>query len=89
MPNHVHLLMSPIGENAITTSIGHVKRFSSRKINEVTGKKGSIWQTEVFDRMVRNEENLDAVIRYICKNPKHLSKAMYTLGGEESILASL
>ena len=80
MPNHVHLLVSPIGDNNVVKSIGSVKRFTANAINKILVRKDSFWQPSVFDRLVRDNQNFTQYINYINNNPRNLPQGSYTLG---------
>ena len=68
MPNHVHMLIYPkTGLSRITRSI---KNFSGRKANEILGRQGqAFWQNESYDHWVRDQYELEKVVRYIEGNP--------------------
>ncbi len=74
MPNHVHVLFLPkMQENGDVFSPQHIvytwKRYSANSINKLLNQKGSVWQKESFDRMVRDENELYKVLEYIMLNP--------------------
>ena len=72
MPNHVHALLMPTAGHNITNIIASIKRFSARRINEVFGREGPLWQKESFDTLVRNERHFRTIVRYIRQNnPSH------------------
>ena len=81
MPNHVHLLLSPIGEEVSTRFIGSVKQYTANAINQALGRKGQVWQRNFFDRLVRDGNNFEAYVNYINQNPRYLPPDSYTLGG--------
>ena len=84
MPNHVHVLLSPVGDNQVQTIVGGWKTFSAHEINKMLNQTGSVWERESFDRMVRNDEDFEAKFNYIEANPKNLPSSFYTLGGAVS-----
>jgi hypothetical protein len=45
------------------------KLHTARQINQALGKRGQFWQHDYFDRLIRDEEHLRNVIRYIRRNP--------------------
>ena len=61
MPDHVHCLVQPLskaeggGVYDLAEIIYSVKSFSVHQINWQRGSRGSIWQDERFDRIVRDE----------------------------------
>ncbi|MFK7852389.1 MAG: transposase [Akkermansiaceae bacterium] len=79
MPNHVHVLLGPIGENKLGDIIGSWKRFSSREINKARGETGALWQREAWDRLIRSQRHLDWTRQYILKNPSNLPPSSYRL----------
>jgi len=46
------------------------KSFTSRKINSVLSREGTLWQRDYFDRLVRDEKHFANCIRYIWRNPE-------------------
>jgi REP element-mobilizing transposase RayT len=46
-----------------------IKGFSAREINKLLNRKGSIWQSESFDHIVRDEDELYRIINYVIMNP--------------------
>ena len=49
--------------------IKSVKSYSSRKINQLRGQKGSVWQPERYDRIVRDDAEFLEKWQYIRNNP--------------------
>jgi putative transposase len=46
-----------------------MKGASSREINVLLGRTGTLWQEESFDHWIRDEAEYQRVIRYIDENP--------------------
>ncbi|MGJ8725228.1 MAG: transposase [Roseibacillus sp.] len=69
MPNHVHVLVIPLGENILHQIVGAWKGFSSRQMNQKEGRSGALWQRESFDHAVRTERQLQRFVDYIADNP--------------------
>jgi REP element-mobilizing transposase RayT len=69
MPNHVHVLITVMPDYPLGTVVGSWKRFTARKANEHLGRSGAFWQTEYWDRFVRNETHFSAAEEYIDQNP--------------------
>ncbi len=60
MPNHVHLIFHLLEKSRNVSKIMQaIKRVSAYYANLELGKKGSFWQAESFDHIVRNEEELE------------------------------
>ena len=55
------------------------KAFSAKAANHLLGQKGTLWQKESFDHIVRSPESLERIVDYIQANPQALSEGMYTL----------
>ncbi len=69
MPTHVHLLIEPLYANKLPVVLKALKGASARAANRVLGRTGSFWLDESYDRIVRDETERDAFIRYIADNP--------------------
>lgn len=70
MPNHVHLLASFPDEQAMLAQCESWKHYTATQINRRLKKKGRFWQQDGFDHLVRNEEQLQYLRRYIAANPE-------------------
>ncbi len=79
MPNHVHVLMTPLGGHTVQTIVGGWKRYSSGQINRLLNREGSVWERECFDRLVRNADEFTAHVCYIRDNPHNMPESWYTL----------
>ncbi|MBI2190870.1 MAG: transposase [Planctomycetes bacterium] len=69
MPNHVHVLVQPRVDNSIREQCRAWKNFTAFKINRILGRRGTLWQTESYDHIVRDEEEFIHYRRYIAENP--------------------
>jgi putative transposase len=67
MPDHIHLLLSPVEENLIDS----VNRWKSYTANLLLkkGLTGSCWQRGFYDHALRKEEDIRATAEYIVNNP--------------------
>jgi putative transposase len=79
MPNHVHILFQFRDQNCFETIRPSWLRYSARLINQHLGRKGSLWQPEPFDHLVRNADEFEKYQRYIAANPTnaHLRTGEY------------
>jgi hypothetical protein len=75
MPNHVHVLVTPINDSRLEQVLRSWKSFSARRINEMCGLSGPVWHRESFDHIVRSEEQLQRIEQYIRDNPKKTGAA--------------
>ena len=75
MPDHVHIIFTPlINQSArevysLAEIMDAIKGASAHKINRLLSRKGKLWQTESYDRVLRSSEKLDEKITYILDNP--------------------
>ncbi len=46
-----------------------LKGYTARRCNQLLQKRGTFWQDESYDHVVRNEEELRRIIEYIEQNP--------------------
>jgi len=68
MPNHVHMVVE-IWEMPMSVVVKNWKSFTSKVVNRRLGRVGTLWQSDYFDRYIRDEEHLKKAIRYIENNP--------------------
>lgn len=69
MPNHVHVLASPLGTHSLSEILQVWKSFTARRANEILGRKGRFWAPEYFDRAIRDEGHYAHAMAYIAMNP--------------------
>jgi REP element-mobilizing transposase RayT len=69
MPNHVHVLVTPLMEHRLDSILHSWKSFSAKRINEICERTGKVWQHESFDHLVRSPEQLARIKTYIKNNP--------------------
>ena len=73
MPDHVHLVLTPLTDSEGTKSLAGIlqalKSTSAHKINKALGNTGKVWQDESFDRALRQEESIQDKVEYMLGNP--------------------
>jgi carbamoylphosphate synthase large subunit/REP element-mobilizing transposase RayT len=69
MPNHVHVLLKPLAGYRLSEILHSWKSFTSSKVNELDGGKGTLWMAESYDHAVRDWNELVAFREYIAANP--------------------
>ena len=69
MPNHVHVVVTPHHDHSLSTIVHSWKSYSAHEINRLLGRKGTVWQEEAFDHIVRDEKSMERFVRYIEDNP--------------------
>ena len=73
MPNHVHLLLTPLVVNDRTSTLAEImqgiKSASAHYVNRLLKRHGALWQDESFDHVLRSLESVGDKMDYICANP--------------------
>ncbi len=83
MPDHTHALLTPTDGYALSRITKGIKGVSARQINEARRTSGSVWQDESWDRIIRDQSELDEKRRYMLDNPvrKGLTRDPWTWPG--------
>jgi len=58
MPNHVHVVFSPLPGFELESILHSWKSFSAKEVNQRLKRQGHFWQREYFDHLVRSESSL-------------------------------
>ena len=69
MPNHVHVVFSPLHGYEPDQILHSWKSFTSHAINKLLKRSGALWERESFDHLVRSARSLELFIRYTEENP--------------------
>jgi putative transposase len=69
MPDHVHLLLSPLPPYELSRVMKGIKGVSARRINDLRKAAGTVWQDESWDRIVRDEDEFLKKLEYMAHNP--------------------
>ena len=69
MPNHVHVLIETSAGSPLSGVLHSWKSFTAKAINQCLGRTGPVWMRDYFDRYIRDDQHLAAVIAYIHGNP--------------------
>jgi len=73
MPDHVHLILSPLADEEGSFSIPQImhaiKSESAHRINKALERQGKVWQDESFDHVLRGDESLATKMAYVLENP--------------------
>jgi REP element-mobilizing transposase RayT len=68
MPNHVHVLIELKARDQLSKILHSWKSYTAKRINEVVGGSGEVWQKEYYDRLIRDSAHYQRTVRYIRKN---------------------
>jgi len=81
MPNHLHGIIvitdgtggsrtAPTKRKPLGRLIGAFKTVSTDRVNEMRGTPGSLlWQRDLYEHIIRNEDELNKIREYIRTNP--------------------
>ncbi|HMB25148.1 MAG TPA: transposase, partial [Anaerolineales bacterium] len=74
MPNHVHLIFTPQEKEkgtfySLTEILHSLKRHTARQSNLILRRSGPFWQDESYDSIVRDETELERIVKYVLYNP--------------------
>ena len=70
MPNHVHMVFTvERSGTSLYTLLQSLKARTAREANKILHQKGSFWQHESYDHVVRNGKELERIVNYVLYNP--------------------
>jgi REP element-mobilizing transposase RayT len=69
MPDHLHLLILPEKNKTLSQIMHSLKSYTAKKINDLLGRSGKVWQDGFYERVMRNEDDLREKASYIENNP--------------------
>jgi REP element-mobilizing transposase RayT len=70
MDDHAHVLAAPAKEFSLQQIMHSWKSFTANRLQRDFGRSGAVWQSEYYDRIVRDDHELDEKIKYILDNPR-------------------
>lgn len=70
MPDHIHLLLTPSGDQALERCAQCIKGGFSHAMRMETGYTGQIWQRSSYEHRIRDAEDYRQHCVYIAGNPK-------------------
>jgi putative transposase len=70
MPNHVHVVLTPLGNHSLSAILHSWKSYTATKANEILDRRGqSFWQRESYDHLIRDEDEFFRHCEYTIQNP--------------------
>lgn len=73
MPNHVHLVCTPLEQPENSVSISEImhslKGYTGHQANKLLGRQGVFWQHESYDHVVRDDAEYQRIVQYVLENP--------------------
>jgi len=70
MDDHVHVVVTPHEPHGLTAILHSWKSFSANALRRQHGRSGRVWLAEAFDRILRDDRELEEVSHYILTNPR-------------------
>jgi REP element-mobilizing transposase RayT len=70
MPNHVHAVVGPKPPNTLSRILHGWKSYTAHELNNVLpGKIVPFWQSESYDHLIRDDDDLRRCLNYVRMNP--------------------
>ncbi len=73
MPNHVHVVLKPLAGQELPKIVQSWKSFTSKEINRLLNRQGSLWMEEYYDHLIRDEKDFANQVEYALTNPERAS----------------
>jgi REP element-mobilizing transposase RayT len=84
MPNHVHVVLQLLGIYRLAQVMRSLKRFTSREINALFNRRGTLWQEEYFETLLRSEAHFEKAVKYVLSNPLKIGLENHAWTGIDS-----
>ncbi|MCF7919240.1 MAG: transposase [Candidatus Cloacimonetes bacterium] len=69
MPNHIHILLQPISGNSLSKIMHSLKSYTAHQLKQIISYDKYFWQSENYDHLIRNNDDLINSTNYIINNP--------------------
>lgn len=86
MPNHVHALVSPMGNARLDEIISEWKSESTRRVNQELHRTGNLWHADVIDYSVGSASEFARLRSTIISDPDRAGLHDWPFVGEESAI---
>ncbi len=75
MPDHVHMVFEPLEKapgqwHRISDILHSIKSFTAHAINKLRGTRGTVWQDESYDHIIRGPDEYMETVGYLQRNPE-------------------
>ncbi len=67
MPNHVHIVFKQ--NQDLPTVMQRIKGATAYHINKMLQRKGTFWEENYYDKVIRDDKHFDTVYTYVKNNP--------------------
>ncbi len=68
MSNHVHAIVRPLGDHALSDILQSWKSYSAKQANRILQRQGSFWQQESYDHLIRGMDDFCNQRAYILRH---------------------
>jgi REP element-mobilizing transposase RayT len=69
MPNHVHVLLTPVRDHSLSSIVQSWKSYTAVRANRLLQRQGAFWHRDYFDRYIRDDRHFAAAVTYVEANP--------------------
>lgn len=69
MPNHVHVVFTPMAGHTLPKILQSWKSFTANQINKALERSGTLWLTESYDHLCRDKADFMHHVHYARENP--------------------
>jgi REP element-mobilizing transposase RayT len=69
MPDHFHAVLRPRPGFSLRRVVKGIKGVTARLLNQHRRSKGQLWQDESYDRVIRDQQELEEKLKYMFLNP--------------------
>lgn len=69
MDDHLHVIVRLNHDLKLENTVHTWKSYTVNQLQRQYSRKGSVWQQEYFDRIIRDGEELEIKLRYVAYNP--------------------
>ena len=69
MPNHLHVIATPLGSWTLANIVHSWKSFTAKEANAILSRSGPFWAREYFDRAIRDQVHHLNAVSYVEANP--------------------
>ncbi len=69
MASHIHLVFTPLNVWTRPAIMNFIKGRTARRCNALLGRGGAFWQSESYDRVVRDPKEFEQFVNYVEFNP--------------------
>lgn len=86
MPNHVRVVVRPLGRHTLPQILKSWKGFSGKEANRLLNLQSEFRQPEYYDHLIRNAYDLAHAVHYVLQDPAKagLNNWPWIWAGEEA-----